>query len=72
MTRPIGSARRPCADNAETLWLLTAEETDVIALAALHLLSRPIDAHTHALAAKLWRRFGGPGEVPARTEGEWR
>jgi hypothetical protein len=72
VTRPIGIARRACADNAETYWLLTGDETDVIALAALRLLSQPIDAHTHALAAKLWRRFGGPGEVPARREGEWR
>lgn len=68
----IGITCRPCADNGETMWLLRAEETDVIALGMLALLRLPIDARTHALAAGLWRRFGGIGEPEARPEGEWR
>lgn len=68
----IGFGRRCAADNAETQWLLRAEECDVIALGMLALLREPIDARTHALASGLWRRFEG-GECPAvRPEGEWR
>lgn len=69
--RPI--PRRAECDNAVTPHLLTGEQTDVIALGMLLLLSLPTEARIHALACQLWRRFGGVEDTDVRPcPTEWR
>jgi hypothetical protein len=72
LTRLTGFPRC-AADNGSSSWVLTAEETDTIALGMLLLLGLPIEARVHALAAGLWRRFAGvEGTAVRPSPEEWR